>query len=77
MVLGDGMRLVAAGTVLGAVMGAMVARLMSGLLFGVRAFDLATFVTAVALLLAVAGAASLVPARRAARLDPMAALRSE
>ena len=77
MVLGDGMRLVAAGTVLGAVMGAMVARLMSGLLFGVRAFDLATFATAVALLLAVAGAASLVPARRAARLDPMAALRSE
>jgi putative ABC transport system permease protein len=77
MVMGDGMRLVAAGTVLGAVMGAMVARLMSGLLFGVRAFDLTTFAAAVALLLAVAGAASLVPARRAARLDPMAALRSE
>jgi predicted permease len=77
MVLGDGLRLVAAGTVVGAVVGAMVARLMSGLLFGIRAFDLATFAGAALLLLAVAALASFVPARRASRLDPMNALRSE
>jgi len=77
MVLGDGLRLVAAGVAVGAVAGAMAARLMAGLLFGIRAFDLATFASAVTLLLAVAALASFVPARRASRLDAMSALRSE
>ena len=77
MVLGDGLRLVAAGAVVGAVLGGMAARLMSGLLFGIRVFDPATFAGAVLLLLAVAALASFVPARRASRLDPMTALRSE
>jgi putative ABC transport system permease protein len=77
MVLGDGLRLVAAGVVVGTVMGGMAARLMSGLLFGIRVLDPATFAGAVLLLLAVAALASFVPARRASRLDPMTALRSE
>jgi len=77
MVLGDGLRLVAAGTVLGAVIGGLAARLMSGLLFGIGTFDVATFAGAAALLLAAAALASFVPARRASRLDPMNALRSE
>jgi len=77
MVLGDGLRLVAAGAAVGLAAGAVAARLMSGLLFGIRAFDPAAFAGAAALLLAVAALASLVPARRASRLDPMSALRSE
>jgi len=77
MVLGDGLRLVAAGIVLGVVMGGLAARLMSGLLFGIRPFDVTTFVGAAFLLLSVALLASFVPARRASRLEPMNALRSE
>ena len=77
MVLGDGLRLVAAGIVLGIVMGGLAARLMSGLLFGIRPFDVTTFAGAAFLLLSVALLASFVPARRASRLEPMNALRSE
>jgi len=77
MVLGDGLRLVAAGVTLGAVVGGLAARLMSGLLFGIHPFDVATFAGASLLLLSVALLASFVPARRASRLDPMNALRSE
>jgi len=77
LVLGDGLRLVAVGTVTGALLGGLAGRLMSRLLFGIRAFDFATFAGAAALLLIVAGVASFIPARRASRLDPMTALRSD
>ncbi len=76
MVLGEGMRLVFAGLVLG-VAGALAAtRLMSGLLFGVDATDPVTFLTVSAVLALVALAACLVPARRATAVDPMVALRT-
>jgi putative ABC transport system permease protein len=52
-------------------------RLMSSLLFGVSALDPMTFVGATGLLAAVALAASAVPARRAAAVDPAIALRHE
>ena len=77
LVLGDGLRLVAIGTVTGALLGGLAGRLMSRLLFGIRVFDLATFAGAAPLLLIVAGVASFIPARRASRLDPMTALRSD
>jgi ABC-type lipoprotein release transport system permease subunit len=52
-------------------------RLLEALLFEVSARDPGTFVAAVVVLLFVAWAATYGPARRAARVDPMAALRTE
>jgi len=52
-------------------------RLLQGVLFGVDPFDPAAFVAGPIILAVTACAACLVPARRAARVDPMVALRSE
>ena len=60
------------------VLGALgAARLMSGLLYGVAPRDLLTFVGVVALLLLIALGASWLPARRAAKIDPIVALRAD
>jgi predicted permease len=77
LVLGSGLRLTVAGVAVGAICGAAAARAISGLLFGVGAFAPGTFGLAGGVLIVVALAASYVPARRASRLDPMAALRQE
>jgi ABC-type antimicrobial peptide transport system permease subunit len=53
-----------------------ISRIMSGLVFGIAAHDPVTFVLGAALLAAVGALACLVPARRAAGVDPMIALRS-
>lgn len=77
LVLWNGMAPAAAGAALG-VLGALVASgLLSGLLFGVPPRDAVTLAGAAATLLGVALLACWVPARRAARLNPMAALREE
>lgn len=52
-------------------------RVMSSLLFGVSATDAITFCAVAAILAAVAFAATVIPARRATRVDPMIALREE
>ena len=75
MVLGQGMRLVAAGLGIGAVAALALTRLLSGFLFHVRATDPATFLAMAALFCVIAALACLVPARRATRVDPMIALR--
>ncbi len=71
----------AAWTLAGAALGTAAAlgltRFMSGLLFGVTAQDPATFAAAGGTLVAIAVLAALVPARRAMRIDPVAALRRE
>jgi ABC-type antimicrobial peptide transport system permease subunit len=75
LVMGRSLRLVAAGTACGLVASLAVTRLMSGLLYDVSPLDPVVFV-GVSLLLAGAGlVASLVPARRATRVDPIEALR--
>ena len=66
-----------AGIVAGLAGAFATSRLISGLLFGVTAGDPATFVTIAAVMVAVALTASYVPARRAASLDPVTALRTE
>jgi len=66
-----------AGVLAGAAGALVVGRLLRGLLYGVAPADAMTLAAAAALLLAIATAACLVPALRAARTDPMRALRGE
>jgi putative ABC transport system permease protein len=76
-VLGDGMRLAALGGVAGA-LGALAAfRVLSSLFTGVQVGDMRAAAAAIALLAIALLTASYLPARRAAHLDPMAALRWE
>jgi putative ABC transport system permease protein len=77
MVLGEGGLLVAGGVTLGILTALAATRVLGGFLFGVTPSDPAVFAAVPALLGAVAIAACLIPARRAARVDPMVALRSD
>ena len=77
LVVGQGMRVAALGLALGAVGAWAGGRLVREQLFGVAAHDPAVFGAVAATLLAVAAAASWLPARRASRVDPAAALQAE
>jgi putative ABC transport system permease protein len=77
LVLRNAMRMALLGIAIGAAVGFAVTRLMRDLLFGVTAGDPVTFVAVALLLTAVTTLASYIPARRATRIDPVAALRHE
>jgi putative ABC transport system permease protein len=77
LVLGRGLRIVAAGVALGLVAAFGDARLIEHEPFGVPAADLTTFVLVPLVLVAVAAVACWLPARRAARVDPVVALGAE
>ena len=77
MVVRQGMTLTAIGLVIGAGAALAATRAMAGLLFGVGAADPPTYAALALVLAAVALLACWLPARRAARVDPMVALRSE
>jgi putative ABC transport system permease protein len=77
LVIGEGMRPVAAGVVAGVVLAAGLSRFLGSLLYGVRPLDPSTFTVVALVLSGVALAACALPARRASRVNPMHALRSE
>jgi predicted permease len=77
MVVGGGLRLAFAGVLVGVGLALTAGRFMSTLLFGVDSTDSVTFSAVAVALLGTAALAAWVPARRATRVDPMVALRSE
>jgi predicted permease len=77
LMLKYGLRLVAIGGVLGLVAAAGLAQVLSGFLFGVSPLDPVAYATAIGTLGLVALAATYIPARRASRIDPLKALRTE
>jgi predicted permease len=77
LVLREGLRLAAWGVAVGLAISALAAQLLASLLYGISALDSATFCGVAILILAVAAAASLIPARRATRVDPVVSLRCE
>ena len=76
-VVGHAMTLALSGCVIGILSALATGRLLANFLYGVSRHDLATIVAACATLLGVALAASMIPARRAATVDPMTTLRQE
>jgi predicted permease len=77
LVLTDGVRSAGIGLASGLLGGAFATRLIESVLYGVRPLDPGVFAAVALLLSLIAGAACLLPAWRAARLDPAAALREE
>ena len=77
LVLRDGAKMALAGVAVGLAAALGLTRLMTGMLFGIRAHDPVTVAGVVSLLTVVAFAACYIPARRATRVDPMVALRND
>jgi putative ABC transport system permease protein len=76
-ILGRSLGLTIAGVAIGLAGAAALARYLQGMLLGISAFDLSSFVIVPLVFVSVAAMASYLPARRAIRVDPLAALRCE
>jgi putative ABC transport system permease protein len=77
LVVGGAMKVVMIGVVIGLAGAAAAGRSLQGLLFGVPPIDLVTYVTSGVAIIAVGAVAATLPALRAARIDPVGALRAE
>jgi predicted permease len=77
MVMRQGFSIVGIGLVAGSILAAAAATALGGLLYGITPFDPIAWGLAIAAMIAAAGFANFVPARRAMRIDPMSALRTE
>ena len=77
LVVGRGLSLVAGGVAVGIVLAVVAARALGSLLFGVGPLDAPALTGAIVILTAIASLASYIPARAAARVEPMAALRAD
>jgi putative ABC transport system permease protein len=77
MVLREGLLLTMVGLIIGLAMGLAVAKVAARLLYGISPIDPASIVVTVVLLGTTSLLASCIPARRAAKVDPMVALRYE
>ena len=77
LVLRQGLAMVAIGAATGIAGAAATSRLLSGMLFEVKAIDASTYIAVTVLLVAAALAATYIPARKASKVDPLAALRQE
>ncbi len=77
MVLAEGLKLAGTGVLLGLALTAIAAKLMASLLYGIGPFDPVTFLAVTVVFLATSILATLVPAWRAARTDPIGVLRYE
>jgi len=77
MVMREAARLLIVGTIIGTAAALLAGRSASSFLFGLTSYDPATILGAIVLLATIAAAASFLPARGAAHLDPLTALRQE
>ena len=77
LIVADGFRLAAIGVAIGIAVSLFVAPTLSTLLFNIKPIDPMTFALVVAVILGVGACASIIPARRATRVDPLTALRAE
>ena len=77
MVMREAGQLLLVGVVIGIAISLIAGRSAGSLLFGLKAYDPITLLASVALLTVIAVLASFLPARRAAKVDPMVALRYE
>jgi putative ABC transport system permease protein len=77
LVMGEGLRLAAAGIVIGCAMAVALGQFLRGMLFGVTPTDPVALIAVPALMLVTAATATAIPALRAARVDPIHALRNE